>query len=44
MVQAWSEKAAFAGIASSLYIRAPMTDVLVIVFSKKKELIDQSEL
>ena len=37
-------EAAFSGIASSLYIRAPMTDVLVIVFSKKKELIDQSEL
>ena len=39
-----AKKAAFSGIASSLYIRAPMTDVLVIAFSKKKELIDQSEL
>ena len=39
-----AKKAAFSGIASSLYIRAPMTDVLVIAFSQKKELIDQSEL
>lgn len=31
-----AKKRLFSGIASSLYIRAPMTDVLVIAFSKKK--------